>query len=135
VLVGGRRRRIAARGGTEQRPLLRLEGVEGRGAAAELVGEGIEVERGALGPLPEGEHLIADLIGLDVSDGATPIGRVRDVLLLPSVDCLEVERGEEGPLLVPLVEDAIRSIDQVGGTIDVDLQFVEGPERSGSDAD
>ena len=38
-------------------------------------------------------------------------GRVRDVLLLPSADALEVERPGGEPLLVPLVGDAVRSVD------------------------
>ena len=135
VRVRGRALPIASRTGTSERPIVRLAGVQGRDAAAGLAGEPLEVERAAVGPLGEGEHLIDDLIGLEVSDGAQRVGRVRDVLVLPSVECLDVERPAGGSLLVPLVRDAIRSIDTVGGEIDVNLSFVEAAESSGSDAD
>ena len=53
-------------------------------------------------------------------------GVVRDVLMLPSVDCLEVERGRRRrALLVPLVGDAVRALDVAGRRIDVDLAFLE----------
>jgi ribosomal 30S subunit maturation factor RimM len=52
---------------------------------------------------------------------------VSDVLLLPSADTLEVERPGGESLLVPLVEDAVRSVDTAGARIDVDMGFLEGP--------
>ena len=69
-----------------------------------------------LGTLDEGEFLVDDLVGCEVVDGERPVGRVRDVLLLPSADTLEVERPGGEPLLVPLVGDAVRSVDTAGRT-------------------
>jgi 16S rRNA processing protein RimM len=58
-------------------------------------------------------------------DGARAIGTVRDVLLLPSADVLEVVVGDEqDPLLVPLVSDAVRSVNLDAARIDVDMSFV-----------
>jgi ribosomal 30S subunit maturation factor RimM len=51
---------------------------------------------------------------------------VRDVLLLPSADALEVERVGEDPLLVPMVADAVRAVDTAARRIDVDMRFVRG---------
>jgi 16S rRNA processing protein RimM len=121
VLVGGRERTVEWRKGTTERPIVKLTGVEGR----ELRGEPILVSRSALGPLGEGEFLIDDLVGADVLDGSDSLGRVRDVLLLPTADALEVEREGEDPLLVPLVRDAVRSIDVEGRRIDVDSGFLD----------
>jgi 16S rRNA processing protein RimM len=39
---------------------------------------------------------------------------------------LEVEREGGGELLVPLVRDAVRSVDVAARRIDVDLGFLEG---------
>ena len=127
VLVGGRDMNIVARRGTADHPILLLEGVSDRTAAEALRGEAITVPRAVLGTLDEGEFLVDDLVGCAVVDGERPVGRVLDVLLLPSADTLEVERPGDEPLLVPLVGDAVRSVDTAGGRIDVDVEFLEGP--------
>lgn len=125
VSVAGAEREIIWRRGTDRRPLLKLDGIDDRDAAAVLTGEPITIPRQEAGPMEEGEHLVADLVGCEVTDGDARVGRVCDVLLLPSVDCLEVER-DAGTLLVPLVRDAVRSVDTAARRIDVDLGFVEG---------
>ena len=84
--------------------------------------------RAEFGPLEEGEHLTRDLVGCVVTDGDRRVGVVRDVLKLPSVDCLEVERTGGEPLLVPLVGDAVRALDVDARRVDVDLAFVEPSE-------
>lgn len=127
VLVGERDMSIVARRGTSERPIVVLEGVGDRTAAESLRGEAIAVPRAVLGTLGEGEFLVDDLVGCEVVDGERPVGRVLDVLLLPSADTLEVERPGGEPLLVPLVGDAVRSVDTMGARIDVDVEFLEGP--------
>jgi ribosomal 30S subunit maturation factor RimM len=47
------------------------------------------------------------------------------VLLMPTADVLEVEREREQPLLVPLVGEAVRSIDVEAGRVDVDSGFLD----------
>ena len=123
--VGGREVTIAARRGTAERPIVVLEGVGDRNAAEALRGEALEVPRAALGTLPAGEFLVADLIGCEVVDGERVVGTVRDVLPLPSTDTLEVERPDTDTLLVPLVGDAVRSIDIAARTVDVDTGFLD----------
>jgi 16S rRNA processing protein RimM len=124
VLVGGREMTVSWRRGTAARPLLRLEGADGRTAIEALRGAEIQVSREAVGALPEGEYLIDDLVGCEVVDGPRRIGTVREVLLLPAADVLEIARDDGGPLLMPMVADAVRSIDLAVGRIDVDVAFV-----------
>jgi 16S rRNA processing protein RimM len=112
VFIGGREARIAARKGTNERPIVELE------AGAASPGEAIEVPRSEL-ELEEGHYLVDDLIGCDVVDGDRSLGVVTDVLVLPSTDVLEVG----GSLLVPLVRDAVRSIDTDARRIDVHSRF------------
>ena len=81
---------IAGGGAPPTRPILVLEGVDDRAAAEALRGRGDHGAAGALGTLAEGEYLVDDLVGCEVVDGERPVGRVRDVLLLPSADTLEV---------------------------------------------
>jgi 16S rRNA processing protein RimM len=121
LFVAGRERTIEWRKGTRERPVVKLAGVDGR----QLRGQPISVPRSALGRLTETEFLVDDLIGADVFDADRRLGRVTDVLLLPSTDVLEVDRGEGEPLLVPLVGDAVRSIDRARRRIDVDSGFLD----------
>jgi 16S rRNA processing protein RimM len=114
VLIDGREAQIASRKGTPERPILKLDkGTPEPGAA-------IEVPRAAV-PLADGEYLVDDLVGCEVVDGGRSLGVVTDVLVLPSADVLEVA----GSLLVPLIGDAIRSIDPAARRIDVDSGFLD----------
>jgi len=129
VAVGGRDMKVAWRKGTAERPLVKLEETDGRTAAEAMRGDAIEVPRAEVGALAEGEFLVDDLVGCAVVDGARAVGTVRDVLLLPAADVLEVAPDGGDALLVPLVADAVRSVDVDGRRIDVDMTFVS------SDAD
>jgi 16S rRNA processing protein RimM len=125
VVVGGREMTIAVRRGTAQRPILVLDGTDDRNAAEALRGEDIEVSRAELGALSAGEFLVDDLLGCEVVDGERRVGRVRDVLLLPSADVLEVELNDGEEVLVPLVRDAVRGVDRTQRRVDVDMSFLE----------
>jgi 16S rRNA processing protein RimM len=133
VVVGDREMNVRARRGTAARPIVVLEGTSDRTAAEALRGAEIAVPRGSLGAVGKDEFLVDDLIGCDVVDGDLRVGRVRDVLLLPSADALEVERPGGELLLVPLVADAVRSVDTEGARIDVEMRFLE-PHEPGRDA-
>jgi 16S rRNA processing protein RimM len=124
LTVGEREMRVAARRGTPEHPIVMLEGVGDRAAAEALRGEAISVPREALKTLAEGEFLVDDLVGCEVVDGDRPVGRVEDVLLLPSADTLEVERPGKDRLLVPLIADAVRSVDTAARRVDVDTSFL-----------
>ena len=124
VVLGGQEMHVAARRGTAEHPIVVLEGIENRAAAEGLRGEEIAVPRAALGTLAEGEFLVDDLIGCDVVDGGEVVGRVGDVLLLPSADALDVELVSGDRLLVPLVGDAVRGVDLDRRRVDVDMGFL-----------
>lgn len=124
VMVGGQAMTIVARRGTPEHPILQLEGVGDRSAAEALRDQDVAVPRDELGALAEGEYLVDDLVGCEVFDGEREVGRVQDVLLLPSADVLEVDVPDGDPLLVPLVGDAVRNIDSAARRIDVDTSFL-----------
>jgi 16S rRNA processing protein RimM len=125
--VAGTATRIVRRAGTDERPILRLSGFDGREAAERLRGEELLVAREAAPPLDEDEWWAEDLEGCVVTDGPHEIGRVRRLVGLPSCEALEVERAGAADLLVPLVRDAIRRVDVEGRRIDVDLAFLAEP--------
>ena len=60
-----------------------------------------------------------------MTDGSKAVGTVRRMLELPSVEVLEVERPDGTELLVPMVGDAIRSLDVAARRVDVDLGFLD----------
>jgi 16S rRNA processing protein RimM len=119
VHVDGAPRAIVRRAGTDERPIVRLEGCHDRAAAAALRGRDLEVPRGEAPPLGEDEWWATDLVGLRVTDGEREVGRVDALRALPSCEVLEV-----GDLLVPLVRDAVRAVDLERGVVDVDLRFL-----------
>ena len=65
------------------------------------------------------EYWASDLVGCTVFDGAREVGVVSRMVALPSCEALEV-----GEALIPMVRDAIRSIDVERRRIDVDMEFV-----------
>lgn len=118
--IGGLEREIVRRAGTEDRPILRLDGVSDRAGAERLRGEELLVARSAAPPLAAGEYWAEDLQGCAVvtSDGR-PLGIVQRLRALPSCEVLEV-----GELLVPMVGDAVLSIDVARQRIVVDAEFL-----------
>lgn len=124
VEVGGTAHRIEHRGGTDQRPLVRLQGVGDRDAALALRGLDITVAAAQAPPLAEGEWWAHQLVGCDVSDGERRVGTVVRLLELPSCEALEVSREQGDALLVPMVKDAIRSIDPERRAIEIDTEFL-----------
>jgi 16S rRNA processing protein RimM len=115
VVVAGEPRAIVRRAGTAERPILRLEGCSTREDAEALRGAELLVPE----VLEEDEFWARDLVGCTVVDGSRVVGEVRRMIALPSCEALEV-----GSLLIPMVRDAIRSIDVEARRIDVDMEFV-----------
>jgi 16S rRNA processing protein RimM len=131
VQVAGQARRVVRVAGLAARPIVRLEGSDSREAAEALRGAEILVPRDAVGPLQEDEWWAEDLEGCAVRDGERAVGTVSALLALPSCEVLEVRRADapppgarRGPLLVPLIRDAVREVDLQARVIDVDLAFL-----------
>jgi 16S rRNA processing protein RimM len=125
ILVDGRPERIERRAGTDERPILRLAGYAGREAAEALRGAQLSIPAERAPALEPGEYWAHELEGCAVFDGERRVGEVRRMLPLPSCEALEVARaGGEDVLLVPMVRDAIRSVDVGGKRIDVDMAFL-----------
>ena len=109
LTLGGHSHRIDRRAGTDDRPLIRLAGIEDPG---ELRGEILLVE----GELDENEWLAGDLVGLSVPG----LGTVTQVVDAPSCSVLELDNGT----LIPFVGDAIDRIDLDAGEIHVNREFL-----------
>lgn len=128
VTVEGRSLQVVRRAGLPGRPIVRLDGVENRAAADALRGMEVTVETDDVPSLGEGEWWAHDLEGCGVYDGPRRVGQVIRLLALPSCEVLEVRReSDPQPLLVPMVRDAVRSIEVDRRRIDVDMAFLGEP--------
>jgi 16S rRNA processing protein RimM len=109
VDVGGETHLVERRAGTDERPLVRLAGVED---ARPLRGELLLIED----ELAEDEWLAGDLVGCSVPG----LGSVTQVVDAPSCSVLELEDGT----LIPFVSDAIARIDLDAREIHVNREFL-----------
>jgi 16S rRNA processing protein RimM len=84
-------------------------------------GDTLTIPRADLPTLPEGEFYTFEIIGLRVEEvGGRTLGIVRDVLSGSANDNLELDDGT----LVPMIEDAIRSIDLAEGVVLLNPGFI-----------
>jgi 16S rRNA processing protein RimM len=119
IRVGDAETEIVRLDGTDQRPIVRVALASDRAAIEALRGADIGVRRSDAPPLGEDEYWAEELEGCRVVDGEREVGVVTRLLNLPSCDVLEV-----GDLMIPMVRDAVRSIDVDARIIDVDLGFL-----------
>jgi 16S rRNA processing protein RimM len=106
---------VAARRGSQNRPVIRLERRVTRGAE-------LAVPRDTLPVLGDDEYYAFQLVGLEVEEeGGRMLGRVREVLDYPANDVLELESG----LSLPLVEACVRKVDLEGGRIVIAPGFAD----------
>jgi 16S rRNA processing protein RimM len=125
VRVGERTLEIVRLAGTDQRPIVRLEGVSSREDAQALRGAELTVDSRDAPELGEGEWWAHELEGCEVVDGERVLGTVIRMIELPSCEALEVAPAAGGAtVLVPMVRDAVRRVAAREGRIDVDLQFI-----------
>jgi 16S rRNA processing protein RimM len=126
VIVDGVEIALARHDGTPSRPILRLEGVASREAIERLRGTDLWMRRSDAPPLGRDEWYAEDLIGCRVVDGEAVVGVVAKLLPYPSCDLLEVQRPIAGAkaLWVPLIADAVRTVDLEAQLIDVNLAFL-----------
>jgi 16S rRNA processing protein RimM len=123
--IGSESRRIIRRAGEDRRPIIALEGCQDRNSVQALVGEELLVARSEAPDLDADEWWAQELEGCSVRDGEQMVGTVKRLMALPSVDILDVELQTGGEnLLVPLVADAVLSVDVERQEIQVDLQFL-----------
>ena len=119
------RNAIERHDGTPERPILRLAGVGSREAVDALRGSDLYVPRAVAPPLEEDEWYAEDLVGCRVVDGDREVGEVAKLLPYPSCELLEVPRtGGAKTLLIPLISDAVRTVDLAARRIDVNLAFL-----------
>ncbi|HEX2702589.1 MAG TPA: ribosome maturation factor RimM [Solirubrobacteraceae bacterium] len=125
LTLSGRSTTVVRRAGTDARPIVRLASCGDRGAAVALHGQELIVAQADAPPLGPDEYSADQLVGARVVDGGDELGVVRELIALPSCECLAVTRvGGGADMLVPLVRDAIRVIDVERRVIEVNRSFL-----------
>jgi 16S rRNA processing protein RimM len=114
-LAGGSEVTGVAHRRSSGRPVVKLDRDVGRGTL-------LEVERDALPPTEEDEYYAFELVGLTVQEETgRELGSVK--LVTPGIanDVLELDTG----VLLPMVEDCVKSVDLDAGRIVVAPGFVD----------
>jgi 16S rRNA processing protein RimM len=126
VEIAGRSTRVVRHAGTEQRPIVRLEGIDDRESAEELRGVELLLDDDQAPELGPNEWWAHELEGCTVHDArGGMLGTVARLIELPSCEALEVSPPGGGePLLVPMVKDAIRGVSAARRRIEVDADFL-----------
>lgn len=106
---------LARVGGTDRRPLVRLDLAASREEARALTGRELW---GAGGGLDERPHyLVGELVGLEVRYEGRRLGRIADVVPAPAQELLVVRRDDGGEVLVPLVDELVAVDVEAGAAV------------------
>ncbi len=104
--------------------LVKFAAIDTRQDAEKLRGRDLTIPRDELRPLPEGEYYAFQLVGLDVvTREGKNVGRIVDIMTTASND-VYIVKGKRGELLIPAIEDVVKSIDLEGGKIVIEA--IEG---------
>ncbi len=124
VYVDGRPLEIESSRAYKQHILVKLATVDSIEDAEKLRDRYLGIPLAELHRLPSDEHYAFQLIGLRVTTTEGKyIGRIADIMITASNDVYVVE-GERGEVLIPAIEDVVKSIDlDKGGIV---IEEIEG---------
>ena len=98
----------------------KLDGVEDRGQAMELVGSKIFIRPEQLPKLDEGDYYWSDLIGLEVESlQAEPLGTI-EMMMETGANDVMVLKGDRERLIPFVMDDVVRQIDLTNKRVIVD---------------
>jgi len=91
--------------------IIKLNTINSLEDAQRLQGQPIEIHHSQLQPLPEGQYYHFQLIGLEVwTTQGELLGNITEILTAESNDNYVVS-GDKGEILIPAIEDVVKSID------------------------
>ena len=91
--------------------IIKLNLIDSIEDAEKLLGQLVEIHHGQLHPLPEGQYYHFQLIGLEVwTTQGELLGNITEILTTLGNDNYVVS-GARGEILIPAIEDVIKSID------------------------
>ncbi len=100
--------------------VIKFAAIDSLERARQLGGQPVEIPRCQAYPLPEGEYYHFQLVDLEVwTTQGELVGRIAEVLTGKSNDSYVV-RGDRGEVLIPAIDDVIKSIDLDRGRITIE---------------
>ena len=97
--------------------IIKLSTIDSIEDAQRLRGQPIEIHHSQLQPLPEGQYYHFQLIGLEVyTTQGELLGNITEILTAESND-IYVVSGDRGEIVIPAIEDVVKSIDLNKGCI------------------
>ena len=100
--------------------LIKLNTIDNTKDAEKLRGQPVEIHHSQLKPLPEGQCYQFQLIGLEVwTTRGELLGNVTEILTSESNDTYVV-KGAKGEVLIPAIEDVIKSINLDEGRLTIE---------------
>jgi 16S rRNA processing protein RimM len=100
--------------------IIKLEAIDSADDAEKLRGKALEIHHSQLETLPEGQYYHFQLIGLEVwTTEGERLGKVIRILSSPGNDNYVVG-GEKREILIPAIEDVVKSIDLERGRITIE---------------
>ena len=97
--------------------IIKLSSIDSIEEAQKLRGQPIEIHHSQLQPLPEGQYYHFQLIGLEVqTTRGEQLGNITEILTVESND-IYVVSGNRGEILIPAIEDVVKSVDLNKGCI------------------
>jgi len=97
--------------------IIKLSTIDSIEDAQRLRGQPIEIHHSQLQPLPQGQYYHFQLIGLEVqTTQGELLGNITEILTAESND-IYVVNGARGEILIPAIEDVVKSIDLNKGRI------------------
>jgi 16S rRNA processing protein RimM len=108
----------------KQHLVVKLATIDSVEDAEKLRGQALTIPNSELSRLPEGQYYTFQIIGLDVlTTEGQYLGQVTDIMATASNDVYIVE-GKLGEILIPAIEDVVKSIDLEKGKIIIEA--IEG---------
>ncbi|MDP9257244.1 MAG: ribosome maturation factor RimM [Actinomycetota bacterium] len=125
LLLDGHPRALLSVAGTQQSPILEIEGVTSREQALALLGHQLEL-RASDAPAPEDDAFwVRDLVGMRARCGERELGEVTDVLERPANDVLVLRLADGREHLVPFTREAVPGVDVAGRVLELAEAFAE----------
>ena len=120
VFIDGKPATIVDVSWHRDRPVLKLSSIDCAEDAGKLRGKSIEIRQDQLHTLPEDHYYHFQLIGLKVvTISGEFLGEIKEILTGESNDTYVVQ-STEGELLIPAIEDVVRSVDLERGFMEIE---------------
>jgi len=102
------------------RPIIKFSTIDCAEDARQLRGKSIDIPQSQLHPLPKDHYYHFQLIGLMVvTAGGEPLGEIKEILAGKSSDTYVIQ-STEGEILIPAIEDVVRSVDLERGIMEIE---------------